>query len=144
MAVVHRHALMPYSARTMFDIVNDVAAYPNFLPWCGDAKILTESDQAMTASVLMKKGKLNHWFSTANKMIPGEKIEMTLIDGPFKSLDGVWEFTAFDETTSKVNLVLHFEFSSGITALLLSPIFTQIANSMVDSFCSRAHELNRL
>jgi ribosome-associated toxin RatA of RatAB toxin-antitoxin module len=143
-AVVHRHALMPYSARTMFDIVNDVAAYPKFLPWCGDTKIACETDQSMQASVLMKKGKLNHWFSTANSMIPGEKIEMALIDGPFKSLDGVWEFTAFDENTSKVKLVLNFEFSSGITALLLSPIFSQIANSMVDSFCSRAHELNRL
>lgn len=128
----------------MFDIVNDVAAYPEFLPWCGDTKIIAETDQAMQASVLMKKGKFNHWFSTANNMIPGEKIEMTLIDGPFKSLDGVWEFTAFDESASKVNLVLNFEFSIGITTLLLSPIFTQIANSMVDSFCSRAHELNRL
>jgi len=144
MAIVNRHALMPYSARTMFDIVNDVAAYPQFLPWCGDARITSETDQAMQASVLMKKGRLNHWFSTANSMIPAKKIEMTLIDGPFKSLDGVWEFTAFDETTSKVTLILNFEFSSGITALLLSPIFTQIANSMVDSFCSRAHELNRL
>lgn len=77
-------------------------------------------------------------------MLVGEKIEMTLIDGPFKSLDGVWEFIAFDETSSKVKLDLNFEFSSGITTLLLSPIFTQIANSMVDSFCTRAHELNRL
>jgi ribosome-associated toxin RatA of RatAB toxin-antitoxin module len=141
--IVHRHALMPYSAQTMFDIVNDVAAYPEFLPWCGDTKITSQTDQTMQASVLMKKGKLNHWFSTANNMIPGEKIEMTLIDGPFKSLDGIWEFTAFEETTSKVKLILNFEFSSGVTALLLSPIFTQIANSMVDSFCSRAHELNR-
>lgn len=144
MAIVNRHALMPYSAQTMFDIVNDVAAYPEFLPWCGDTKITSETDQSMQASVLMKKGKLNHWFSTTNSMVRSEKIEMTLIDGPFKSLDGVWEFTAFDETTSKVKLVLNFEFSNGITALLLSPIFTQIANSMVDSFCLRAHELNRL
>lgn len=144
MSVVHRHALMPYSARTMFDIVNDVATYPEFLPWCGDTKISCETEHAMQASVLMKKGKLNHWFTTSNKMISGEKIEITLIDGPFKSLDGVWEFIAFDETSSKVKLVLNFEFSSGITAILLSPIFTQIANSMVDSFCSRAHELNRL
>ena len=144
MPVVDRHALMPYSAQTMFDIVNDVAAYPKFLPWCGDTKIISKTDRAMKASVLMKKGKLNHWFTTANNMVPGEKIEMKLVDGPFKSLDGVWEFTAFDETTSKVKLILNFEFSSGITALLLSPIFTQIANSMVDSFCSRAHELNRL
>lgn len=90
----------------------------------------------------MRRSKLNHWFSTANKMIVGERIEMTLIDGPFKSLDGVWEFIAFDDTSSKVRLDLNFEFSSGITAVLLSPIFTQIANSMVDSFCSRAYELN--
>jgi ribosome-associated toxin RatA of RatAB toxin-antitoxin module len=142
--VVNRQALMPYSARTMFDIVNDVAAYPEFLPWCGDTKIMSETEQAMQASVLMKKGKLNHWFTTSNNMIPAEKIEIALIDGPFKSLDGVWEFTAFDETTSKVTLVLNFEFSNGITAFVLSPIFTQIANSMVDSFCLRAHELNRL
>ena len=144
MAVVNRQALMPYSARTMFDIVNDVAAYPEFLPWCGDTKIMSETEQAMQASVLMKKGKLNHWFTTSNNMIPAEKIEIALIDGPFKSLDGVWEFTAFDETTSKVTLVLNFEFSNGITAFFLSPIFTQIANSMVDSFCLRARELNRL
>lgn len=135
---------MPYSAQTMFDIVNDVATYPEFLPWCGDTKITLQTDQTMQASVLMKKGKLNHWFSTDNNMVSGKKIEMTLIDGPFKSLDGVWEFTAFDETTSKVTLTLNFEFSIGITAVLLSPIFTQIANSMVDSFCLRAHELNRL
>ena len=144
MPAVHRNALMPYSARTMFDIVNDVRAYPEFLPWCGDVKIASQSDQAMDASILMKKGKLNHWFSTSNKMIVGQKIEMALVDGPFKSLDGVWEFIAFDETSSKVKLDLNFEFSSGITAVLLAPIFTQIANSMVDSFCSRAHELNRL
>ncbi|MFT5664190.1 MAG: ribosome-associated toxin RatA of RatAB toxin-antitoxin module [Gammaproteobacteria bacterium] len=128
----------------MFDIVNDVASYPAFLPWCGEVKIVSQSEQVMEASILMKKGRLNHWFSTRNKMLVGEKIEMTLIDGPFKSLDGVWEFIAFDETSSKVKLDLNFEFSSGITTLLLSPIFTQIANSMVDSFCTRAHELNRL
>lgn len=127
----------------MFDIVNDVGVYPVFLPWCGDVNIISQSEQAMEASVLMKKGKLNHWFSTANQMIVGERIEMTLIDGPFKSLDGVWEFIAFDETSSKVKLNLNFEFSGGITAVLFAPIFTQIANSMVDSFCSRAHELNQ-
>ena len=135
---------MPYSARTMFDIVNDVSAYPEFLPWCGDVKITLQTEHLMEASVLMKKGRLNHWFSTSNNLIVGEKIKMTLVDGPFKSLDGVWEFIAFDETSSKVKLDLNFEFSSGITAVLVSPLFTQIANSMVDSFCSRAHELNRL
>ena len=144
MPAVHRNALMPFSARTMFDIVNDVSRYPEFLPWCGDVKITSQSEQAMEASILMKKGKLNHWFSTANTMLVGERIEMTLVDGPFKSLDGVWEFIAFDESSSKVKLDLNFEFSSGITAVLLAPIFTKIANSMVDSFCSRAHELNRL
>ena len=98
----------------------------------------------MEASILMKKGRLNQWFSTRNRLIAGEKIQMTLIEGPFKSLDGVWQFIAFDEASSKVKLDLNFEFSSGITARLLTPAFTKIANSMVDSFCSRAYELNPL
>lgn len=144
MTAVHRNALMPYSAMTMYEIVNDVGAYSEFLPWCSEVKIISRDEHSMQAAILMKKGKLNHWFSTANKMVPGSRIEMTLIDGPFKSLDGTWQFIAFDETTSKVKLDLNFEFASGFAAILLAPVFTQIANSMVDSFCSRAHELNRL
>jgi len=139
MPTIHRSALMPYPAQTMYDIVSDVAAYPTFLPWCGDAKVISQSDGMMDASVLMKKGLLNHWFSTRNKLTENEKIEMALLDGPFKILQGTWTFQKLDAESSKIELDLTFEFSSGLATSVLTPIFAQIANTMVDSFCARAH-----
>ncbi len=143
MASINRHALMPYSARQMYDIVNDVERYPQFLPWCASSKVLSHSEHVMDASILMKKGKLNHSFSTHNTLIPGEKIHMELVDGPFKKLSGDWLFTPLSETASKIELQLEFEFSNRIVSLLIGPVFTQIANSLVDAFCQRAHQLYR-
>ena len=89
----------------------------------------------------MKKGPLNHWFSTRNSLLRDQRIDMQLIDGPFKKLDGGWQFQKLDEQSCKVELKLDFEFSSDLTSKLLTPIFSQIANTMVDSFCARAHEV---
>jgi len=140
---IQRSALMPYSAETMFNIVNDVAAYPGFLPWCGDSKILSQDEDSMDASVLMKKGVLNHWFSTHNELEANQSIDMKLIDGPFKKLEGSWRFHELDTDACKIELDLEFEFSLGLASTLLTPIFTQIANTMVDSFCARAYEVNQ-
>ena len=141
MATINRSALMPYSARQMYVIVNDVAKYPQFLPWCANSKILGQSDSSMEASILMKKGKLNHSFTTRNHLIPGQKIHMELVNGPFKSLSGDWIFTALSDSASKIELQLEFEFSNRVIGLLIGPVFTQIANSLVDAFCQRAHQL---
>ena len=127
----------------MFNIVNDVDAYPNFLPWCGDSKILSQDEFSMDASILMKKGKLNHWFSTHNELKTNQSIGMRLLDGPFKKLEGCWRFHELDADSCKIELDLEFEFSLGLASALLTPIFTQIANTMVDSFCSRAYEVNQ-
>ncbi len=97
----------------------------------------------MKASILMKKGKVNQWFSTHNVLTANRNIEMKLIDGPFKRLDGVWEFIELDQGASKIILDLNFEFSHSFVSTLVAPVFTQIANTLVDSFCSRAYELNR-
>ena len=134
---------MPYSSKVLYAVVNNVAAYPEFLPWCGDVQIHAESRDSMEASILMKKGKINHWFSTKNTMIENHRIEMALIDGPFRSLHGIWEFEMLSEDSSKIKLDLEFEFSSGLTAVLIGPVFNQIANTMVDSFCSRAREIEQ-
>ncbi|TDJ26863.1 MAG: type II toxin-antitoxin system RatA family toxin [Gammaproteobacteria bacterium] len=133
---------MPYSTHIMYTIVNDVAKYPEFLPWCSESRILSQNDTSMKASILMKKGRLNHWFSTQNMLEADSKIEMSLIDGPFKRLDGVWKFIALDQQASKIILDLNFEFSSGFVSTLAAPVFTQIANTLVASFCTRAHEVN--
>lgn len=132
---------MPYSARIMFEIVNDVAAYPEFLPWCADSRILTQTDASMEASILMKKAGVNHWFTTKNTIDKNKSIKMTLLNGPFKQLDGEWKFTEFEPDASKIELDLSFAFSHGLGATLIAPIFTQIANTLVDSFCKRAQNL---
>mgnify|MGYP002630847291 CR=1 FL=1 len=143
MATINRSALMPYSNSQMYAIVNAVEEYPDFLPWCAASKVLTQSKTSMEASILMKKGKLNHSFSTRNMLTENEIIHMQLIDGPFKSLSGDWKFTPLSEQASKIELHLNFEFSNRIIGMLIGPVFTQIADSLVDAFCQRAHQIYR-
>ena len=140
---VARQALMPYSAKQMYDIVNAVERYPEFLPWCANAWIGNQDEQSMEASIVMQKGKLNHRFTTFNRFEAGRHINIELVDGPFKHLAGDWRFTQMNDTSSKIELDLKFEFSNRILSLLIGPVFTQIANSLVDAFCKRAHQLYR-
>ncbi len=132
---------MPFAAQYMYDIVNDVSAYPDFLPWCGGTKTLSSDEDYREAAVLIKRGPLNNWFSTRNKLTKNEKIDMQLIDGPFKKLQGAWVFQALDSESCKISLDLEFEFSNRLTSTLLTPVFSQIANTMVESFCTRAQEI---
>lgn len=141
MATIQRNALMPYSAARMYTIVNDVEKYPEFLPWCASSKVISYSETEMEASILMRKGKLNHSFTTRNRLTPNEKIHIELVEGPFKSLSGDWIFIALADNACKIELKLNFEFSNRMVSLLIGPIFTQIANSLVDAFCQRASQV---
>ena len=91
----------------------------------------------------MQKGKLNHSFTTRNQLEPDKRIVIQLVNGPFKQLNGEWTFTQLNENNSKIALNLSFEFSNRIIGLLIGPVFTQIANTLVDAFCKRAHQLYR-
>lgn len=144
MQSIYRHALMPYSARQMFNVVNAVDEYPSFLPWCARSEILSQTETSMDASILMKMGKLNHSFSTRNTLEKDALIHMQLLNGPFKRLSGDWIFTPLKDENCKIELKLEFEFSSKIVAMLIGPVFTQIANSLVDAFCQRAHQIYRI
>jgi ribosome-associated toxin RatA of RatAB toxin-antitoxin module len=124
----------------MYDIVNDVDSYPEFLPWCGGVKIHQLDNSSMEAALLMRGVGLNHWFKTRNTMIPGQSIEMKLVEGPFSKLEGRWSFTPIDSDGCKIELRLEFEMKRGIASALLGPAFSRIANTMVDSFCARARD----
>ena len=102
-----------------------------------------EDGEVMQATVLMQKGKLNHSFTTRNQITPDERIQMQLVEGPFRKLVGDWRFTQLDASNSKIELNLEFEFSNRIVGMLIGPVFTQIANTLVDAFCKRAHQLYR-
>ncbi len=143
MPSIIRQALMPYSAGQMYDIVNAVDKYSDFLPWCARSTVDSSTETSMQATLLMHKGKLNHSFTTRNQLDPGKKINIHLVNGPFKHLNGVWTFTQLNEKNSKIELNLNFEFSNRIISLLIGPVFTQIANTLVDAFCKRAHQLYR-
>ncbi len=122
----------------MFDLVAAIEDYPKFLPWCGAVEVKERNGDTVVASVGINYHGVKQSFTTSNENTPGAAIKMTLVDGPFKCLDGVWTFKALREDACKIDLDLHYEFSSALLAKLVGPVFGMIANSMVDSFCKRA------
>ena len=141
MKKIARTALLPFSAQQVYDIVNNVDAYPEFLPWCGDAAIISATELEMDASVTIAKAGIRQTFKTRNHLVPGERIEMQLIEGPFKALKGEWNFKVLDTDACKIQFEIEFEVSSGILNAAIGPIFEQIASTMVDSFCERAKKV---
>ncbi len=137
---IQRSAEIPYSPEQMFELVNDVASYPKFLPWCRSAKVLDSGDGWVRARVSMAKGALQHAFTTRNELEWGRRIRIRLEDGPFKRLEGDWRFEPTNKG-SRVSLDLEFEFAGRMFSAVLGPIFNQIASTLVDSFVQRAHQV---
>ena len=142
MSHINRSALVHYSPAEMYQLVNDVASYALFLPWCRSSKVKNESKTEMIASVEIAKSVLNKTFTTHNQLYENHRIELQLVDGPFKKLSGYWQFDKLKtDNACKVSLELEFEFDNAMMSIAAKPIFTQIANSLVDSFCKRAVEV---
>jgi ribosome-associated toxin RatA of RatAB toxin-antitoxin module len=141
MPQVTRSALVPFSAEQMFNLVNDVASYPNFLPGCSGSRIIENSETAMVASVDVSKAGISKTFTTSNQPETGRKILMQLVDGPFKYLHGGWEFTPLDETACKVELKLEFEFTSKLVEMAFGKVFNELTNNMVNAFTQRAKQV---
>jgi ribosome-associated toxin RatA of RatAB toxin-antitoxin module len=138
---IHRSALLPYPAQALFDMVNDVASYPQFLPWCSASEVLSATATEMRASMTVAKGGFSQRFITHNQLVPGERIEMLLEEGPFRKLHGIWEFKVLNETASKISLDLTFDYAGPLVKLTLGPLFNHAANTLVDAFCTRARQL---
>ena len=141
MALVEKSMLVEYPAETMYSLVDDVARYPEFLPWCGGAEILSRDDQTVHAALQINYKGIKQRFSTRNRAQAPKLIEITLIEGPFRHLDGRWRFTPLGSEACKVEFALHYEFSSRLLDKLVGPVFNYIANSFVDAFNKRAESL---
>jgi len=142
MSHIQRSALVHYSPAEMYQLVNNVVDYPAFLPWCRSSRLISETETEMTASIEIAKGVLNKTFITRNQLQRDKRIDLHLVEGPFKKLSGYWQFDALKtENACKVNLDLEFEFDNAMMSIAAKPIFTQIANSLVDAFCKRAVEV---
>lgn len=138
MAVVHKTVFLGYSAQQMFDLVANVEDYPQFLPWCGGVEVCERDADTVVAKLEIHFRGIRQSFTTANRNTPPDSISMKLVDGPFKSLDGVWTFKALRFDACKIDLDLHYDFSSRLLEQVIGPVFGVIANSMVDCFCKRA------
>ena len=142
MRKVNKNALVPYSAADMYELVNDVARYPEFLPWCRGSEVLEESAGMMRARLDLVRGRFRKSFTTRNYLTPGSAITMTLEDGPFKHLEGRWRFEDLGPEGSKVVLDMEFQFDSALLDLVAGPVFEDICNSLVDAFIRRAAALH--
>jgi ribosome-associated toxin RatA of RatAB toxin-antitoxin module len=151
---VKKSVLLWYSPREMYDLVADVRAYPQFLPWCQRAEVLQEDAEAVTAKLSLAYAGVKQSFTTRNLQRPGQQLTMTLVDGPFSVLDGIWDFIGIDlgsrggaaseEAEAKacrVEFALRYAFASGPLELVVSPVFDRIANTFVDAFVVRAEQV---
>jgi ribosome-associated toxin RatA of RatAB toxin-antitoxin module len=122
----------------MFALVDDVEAYPEFLPWCNDAEVHSRSDDVVEATLELHKGAVSKHFTTRNQRVPFKSIGIDLIGGPFRHLSGGWEFRDLSDQGCKVSLELEFEFSSILVDMMFGAYFEDTCSSLVDAFTQRA------
>ncbi len=135
---ITKSILVPYTPEELFALVNDVARYPEFMPWCGGAEVISREGNALTAKIDIAFGVLKQSFSTRNINHPPARIDVALVDGPFKALDGCWRFQPLGAQACKVIFELKYSFASATVETLINPVFSLIANSFVDAFAKRA------
>lgn len=138
---VNRSALLNHSARQMYDLVVDIESYPEFLNWCSGARILERSDNQVVASIDISFKGLHRSFTTRNYMDGGRSLRIELVDGPFRTLNGIWRFIELDDRWCKIELDLEFDFSTAFLSRLVGPVFSQIANRQLDAFQRRAGQV---
>lgn len=141
MALVEKTVIVPHSAEQMFNLVDRVEAYPEFLPWCGGATVDKMVGDTMHATLHIDYHHIKQSFSTQNQRSIPHRIDMTLLNGPFRHLDGEWLFIALSPTACKIAFRLNYEFSSKLLEKLVGPVFHYIANSFVDAFIHRAEKV---
>lgn len=138
MKSVNRSALLPYSATQMFDIVNDVAAYPTFLPWCRRSEIRSATPDELVAELEVARAGISQSFTTRNSLDRPRSIDLQLIEGPFSSFEGHWRFSQLGADGCKVEMRLEFEFNRTLLNMAFGKMFEHAADTLVDAFCKRA------
>lgn len=138
MANISTSVCVNYTAMEMYDLVNDVQAYPSYLPMCAGVRLLSRSPDRLRASITLAKGKLKLSFTTDNLMDEGREIDMKLVEGPFKRLRGIWRFEPLSEGSCETSFRLDFEFSNALLGMAFTGFLKEVAESMVEAFCAQA------
>lgn len=141
--MVKKSALVPYSAERMFELIYRVQDYPRFLPWCSHTEVISEDAEQICGRIEVSRLGIHQTFSTCNRYERPTRMDISLLDGPFRKLHGGWQLTPLREDACKVELELEFEFSGKLIDRAFGAVFSQVANSLVDAFCKRADEVFR-
>lgn len=141
MTVINRSALLPYRADQLFDLVNDIEAYPRYLDGCVGAQVLHRDEGVIEARLDLARGGIRQSFSTRNRMVAAREITLELIDGPFEYFVGRWDFYALGDAGCKLSLKLEFTMRSGVLGAAASKLFDRVSNNLVDAMCRRAEEM---
>ncbi|MCP3868694.1 MAG: type II toxin-antitoxin system RatA family toxin [Gammaproteobacteria bacterium] len=143
MPAVKKSALVPHTAEQIYNLVNDVESYPEFLPWCKSTRLISRTKSKVCGEIEVSRVGIRQKFATCNQLHPYERIDIQLLEGPFKHLQGTWHFNSLADSGCKVILELEFEFSGKLISKAFGVLFGQIANTMVDAFCKRARVVYR-
>jgi ribosome-associated toxin RatA of RatAB toxin-antitoxin module len=141
MAEVYKTVLVPHSAAHMFRLVDEAERYPEFLPWCGGADLVWRDDASTVATLHIDYHGLKQRFTTRNAKQFPTLMEIRLVDGPFRHLEGIWQFIPLAPDACKIEFRLHYEFASPLLEKLIAPVFGHIADTFVDAFVERAERL---
>ncbi len=140
MIEIERSAILPTSAEIMFDIINDVAAYPSYMSGCEKAEILEQNETSMVAKLHVRKAGMSQSFTTRNEMRRPESIALNLVEGPFSRFSGQWQITSLADNASKVVLKLEFVVRSKLAGKALERLFRSVADEMVEAISTRAQQ----
>lgn len=133
-----RSALVNYSAQQMFDLVNDVEAYPQFMDGCVGAQVLARGEDWIEARLELQKAGIGHSFVTRNRLEPPTSMTISLVEGPFSSMEGKWQFTPLGDQSCKVNFELEFALQNRLLGMAVGKLFEVVASRQVDALCNRA------
>ena len=139
---IHKSAIVLHPAQKMFQLVDSVENYPQFLPWCGSTQIIERDNDKTIASIEINYKGIKQTFTTENTKKQNQEMSIKLIDGPFRSLSGEWMFKNLDKDSCQIELKLEYEFSNVILEKLISPVFNMIANTFIDEFIKEANRSN--
>ena len=141
MPLVRKSVIVPHACATMFDLVDRVEDYPEFLPWCSRVELIERTEQVTAARLHVDYHGLSAKIATRNLKEPTASMRLELVEGPFETFAGTWRFAALGESGCRVEFVLDYAMASGALGVLLEPVFGQIAATLVDSFVARAESV---
>ena len=141
MPEVSKTVIVAFAPEQMFGLVDDVERYPEFLPWCTGSSVLTRDGNIVRAKLNVGFRGVKQSFSTENRNTPPHEIALKLIDGPFRALNGRWRFHDLGGKGCKIEFNLAYEFSSRVLGALVGPVFSHIANTLVEAFVKRAERV---